>query len=159
MISNFKSQDIITFSLLNSVTKNKLNSIFIQDMIPYTQKYHLNDKLLGNYLFKQNYEGEPGLKNYQEYIIYLSDKDQGASYFLYQLAQKLRNQAIPTFYLKMESPAGTTKEFFRKTSLNSFEAFKHALDYYTHQKTKPYIIVDNPELLPRPIWTILASYP
>lgn len=28
MISNFKSQDIFTFSLLNSISKNKINSIF-----------------------------------------------------------------------------------------------------------------------------------
>lgn len=28
LISNFKSQDIFTFSLLNSISKNKINSIF-----------------------------------------------------------------------------------------------------------------------------------
>jgi hypothetical protein len=58
----------------------------------------------------------------------------------------------------MESLSANSKQFFRKTSLNSFEAFKQALDYYTRQKTKPYVIIDNAELLPIPILDILASY-
>jgi hypothetical protein len=43
----------------------------------------------------------------------------------------------------MESLSASSKQFFRKTGLNSFEAFKNALDYYILHKTKPYVIVDN----------------
>lgn len=143
LISSFKSQDIITFSLLNSVAKNKINSIFSNELPAYNQKYNFDPSLLGDYLLEKNYEFGSGSKDYNEYIIYLSDKDQGASFFLYQLTQKFRGKGIPAFYVKMESPSGTSKEFFRKTGLNSYESFKHALDYYLQQNVRIYVIIDN----------------
>jgi hypothetical protein len=64
LISNFKSQDIITFSLLNSVTKNKLNTIFSNELPAYSHKYNLDPNLLGNYLFDKNYDFGSGNKDY-----------------------------------------------------------------------------------------------
>lgn len=51
LISNFKSHDIFTFSLLHSSTKNKINSIFVKDPLSYNSKYNLDEKTLGDYLF------------------------------------------------------------------------------------------------------------
>lgn len=45
-ISEFKSRDIITFSLLNSNAKNKINSIFTGDLSDYSQKYALDARTL-----------------------------------------------------------------------------------------------------------------
>lgn len=157
LISNFKSNDMFTFSLLNSVSKNKIHSMFATELPSYSQKYNLDAKTLGDYLFEKNYMFDSA-KDYNECIIYVANKDEGASYFLYQLTLKMRAKGYPAFYVKMDSPSGSSKEFFRKTGLYSYEAFKGAIDYYLHQKSKPYIIVDNAELLPRPIWDILANY-
>ncbi len=51
LIANFKSNDLLKFSLLHSSTKNKISSIFSKDMSPYSGKYSLDDKTLGDYLF------------------------------------------------------------------------------------------------------------
>jgi hypothetical protein len=60
-------------------------------------------------LLEKNYALDSYEKDYNEYIIYLSNNEEGASYFLYQLAFKLRDLGYPTFYLKMESPSGSSK--------------------------------------------------
>jgi hypothetical protein len=158
LISNFKSNDMFTFSLLNSSSKNKIHSVFSTGLPAYVQKYNLDPKTLGDYLFDKNYAFDSGSKDYTEYIIYSSNKDEGGSFFLHQLTDKLRAKGYPAFYVKMESPSGSSKEFFRKTGFYSYDAFKSSIDYYLQQKSKPYIVVDNAELLPRLVWDILASY-
>lgn len=109
LISNFKSNEMFTFSLLNSATKSKINSIFSNTLPPYQQKYNFHPKIMGDYLLEKNYALDSSEKDYNEYIIYLSNNEEGASYFLYQLSSKLRDQGYPTFYLKMESPSGSSK--------------------------------------------------
>lgn len=42
LISNFKSNDIFTFSLLQNSAKNKINSIFIKEPLHYEHKYNLD---------------------------------------------------------------------------------------------------------------------
>ena len=86
LISNFKSNDLFTFSLLNSTSKNKIHSVFSTGLSAYSHKYSLEPKTLGDYLFEKNYAFDGGSKDYNEYIIYSANKDEGASFFLYQLA-------------------------------------------------------------------------
>ncbi len=109
LISTFKSHDMFTFSLLNSVTKNKIHSMFATPLPAYVHKYHLDESTLGDYLFEKNYAFDPSAKDYNECIIYISKKDDGASFFLYQLTQKLRAKGYPAFYVKMESPTGSSQ--------------------------------------------------
>lgn len=101
LISNFKSNDLFKFSLLNSTSKNKINSIFSSDLPTYNNKYTMDSKTLGDYLFDKNYALDSGTKDYNECIIYVSNKGEGGSYFLYQLVQKLRSKGYPAFYVKM----------------------------------------------------------
>jgi hypothetical protein len=61
----------------------------------------MESKTLGDYLFDRNYALDSGTKDYNECIIYVSNKGEGGSYFLYQLVQKLRSKGYPAFYVKM----------------------------------------------------------
>lgn len=101
LISNFKSHDIFTFSLLHSSTKNKINSIFVKDSLNYNSKYNLDQKTLGDHLFQRNYALDFSSKDYNEFIIFSSKKHEGGSYFMSQLAQKIRYKNFPAFYVKM----------------------------------------------------------
>lgn len=64
LISNFKSNDLFKFSLLNSTSKNKINSIFSSDLPTFNNKYTMDSKTLGDYLFDKNYALDSGTKDY-----------------------------------------------------------------------------------------------
>ena len=85
LISNIKSKQIFSFNLFSSHTANRINSAFYGQLPTYQTKYHLDEGLIGSTLANNNY-GAIEAKSYEEKIIYISKKDEGASLFLYRLA-------------------------------------------------------------------------
>lgn len=55
LISNFKSQDIFTFSLLNNSSQNKIKSIFSNSLPAYSKKYELDPAILSSSIYDRNY--------------------------------------------------------------------------------------------------------
>ena len=100
LISNIKSKQMFSFNLFSSHTANRINSAFYGQLPNYQKKYHLDESLTGSLLTQKNYGSIEG-KSYEEKIIFLSKKDEGASLFLFRLAEGLRSEGIPTFYIKI----------------------------------------------------------
>ena len=99
-ISNFKSRELSLPFLTNS-THNKLSAIFLKDLPPYPNKYTLDQEVVGDTLGMKNYGKFERDKEFIEWLVFISNKGDGASYYLYQMAGELRSKKIPTLYVKL----------------------------------------------------------
>lgn len=105
IISCFKSNQF-SFSLFNNISSS---NIFLSQLGDYPTKYSLDIKALGDYLYEKNYLLDFNDQDFRQNILYISKKNEGASFYLYQLAMKLKKSGKPTFYIKIDSPFGTSK--------------------------------------------------
>jgi hypothetical protein len=80
-------------------------------------------------LLDLNY-GKVGGKGYSENILFISKKNEGATYAMHQLASELRYQSIPTLYMSLASSSPSETQVLRETGLPSVEALKTALECF-----------------------------
>ena len=61
------------------------------------------------------------MNDYQELIVYLSKKDEGASFFLKDLATTIcSDKSAPVIYLDLEGEVRSEKDFLRRIGVFSF---------------------------------------
>ena len=61
------------------------------------------------------------LYSYQEKLLFLSKKDEGASFFMNHLAKNIcQNKKAPVIHLKLDRPLKNEYDFLRKVGVHSF---------------------------------------
>jgi hypothetical protein len=99
------------------------------------------DFFLINY---RHYESPP--TTYEEKVIYVSGKYQGASMFIYKLAERLQSRRIPAVYCKFEYHLDNEYEIADTMGLPSLRILEDAVVNWNKKKLIPYILIDGLEL-------------
>lgn len=67
----------------------------------------------------------------QEMVVFLSKKDEGASYFLADQAQRYCQERNPVVYLKLTGEVSSEEDFVRLVGTHSFEQLQKHLCHYS----------------------------
>lgn len=145
-ISAFKEKRYITFSLLKSDI-NEVERLFTTLGREYRHKYSWMEKRIDDgwseSFFRTNYASYGSSPtSYEEKLLFISSKNQGASMFLYYLTRKLQEAGVPALYCKFEYPLDAEVEIADFCGLPSLRILEDAVSNWNKRNLIPYLIVD-----------------
>lgn len=152
-ISAFKEKRYITFSLLKSDI-NEVERLFTTLPKQYRAKYAALSKRIDDQwnrdFFTTNYpQFESSPTAYEEKVLFVSSKNQGASMFMYSLASRLQRKGIPALYCRFEYPLDTEVEIADACGLPSLRILDDAVSNWNKRNLIPYLIIDGLEYVLR----------